>query len=90
MENAESHARLGIILGKNKMPRAVDRHRVQRMVRETFRMRRRDLPNLDLLIYFHRGVPQQELEAMRAQLGRVLGRLGATRPPPADRGQEFF
>src|SRR5689334_24331470 len=35
--NSESHARLGIIAGRKSAPRAVDRNRAKRLIRETFR-----------------------------------------------------
>jgi ribonuclease P protein component len=43
-------ARIGLIVGKRHCPRAVDRNRIKRMVRETFRVRRCRLPALDIVI----------------------------------------
>jgi len=42
--------RLGLIVGKRHAPRAVDRNRVKRLVRETFRLRRPRLPAMDIVI----------------------------------------
>jgi len=42
--------RIGLIVGKRHCPLAVDRNRIKRIVRETFRVRRCRLPALDIVI----------------------------------------
>jgi ribonuclease P protein component len=48
--NHESGARLGLIVGKRQLKRAVDRNKVKRVLRETFRTRRTTLPALDIVV----------------------------------------
>ena len=48
--NVLGHARLGMVIAKRVLPRAVDRNRVKRCVRETFRLQQRDLPACDFVI----------------------------------------
>ncbi len=48
--NNEAGARLGLIVGKRQLKRAVDRNRVKRVLRETFRMRRAILPAYDIVV----------------------------------------
>ena len=48
--NALGHARLGMIIAKRLLPRAVDRNRIRRCVRETFRLQRQNLPACDFVI----------------------------------------
>lgn len=48
--NALGHARLGMIVAKRLLPRAVDRNRVKRCVRERFRVQRHDLPACDFVV----------------------------------------
>ena len=43
-------ARLGLIVGKRVAPRAVDRNLARRIIRESFRVNRRRLPNFDLVV----------------------------------------
>lgn len=57
-------ARLGLIVGKRHCPRAVDRNRLKRLVRETFRVRRRHLPALDIVIQLVRA--PDDLDVRRA------------------------
>ncbi len=49
---AEGHtdARLGLVVGKKLLKRAVDRNRLKRIVREAFRLRRSALPACDLIV----------------------------------------
>lgn len=47
----EAHtARLGLVVGKRALPRAVDRNRVKRLIREAFRNNRSELVNMDIVI----------------------------------------
>jgi ribonuclease P protein component len=43
-------ARLGLVIAKRHLRRAVDRNLVKRLVRETFRTRRSELPSCDLIV----------------------------------------
>lgn len=45
-----TEARLGLVVGKKQLKRAVDRNRVKRVVREQFRLRRPSLPAVDLVV----------------------------------------
>ncbi len=48
--NKLAYARLGMVIAKRLLPRAVDRNRVKRCVRETFRLQRLDLPACDFVV----------------------------------------
>ncbi len=48
--NQEGHARLGLVVPKKVLKRAVWRNRVKRIVRETFRTSQHSLPNVDLVV----------------------------------------
>ncbi len=43
-------ARLGLIVGKRQLKRAVDRNQVKRVLRETFRVNRSILPAIDIVV----------------------------------------
>ena len=43
-------ARLGLVIGKRAVRRAVDRNRAKRVLRETFRTRRLELPWVDIVV----------------------------------------
>jgi ribonuclease P protein component len=48
--NGGDGARLGLIVGKRQLKRAVDRNRVRRMLREAFRLNRETLPSIDIVV----------------------------------------
>ena len=48
--NALGHPRLGLAISKRMSKRAVDRNRIKRLVRESFRRARLDLPPVDLMV----------------------------------------
>jgi ribonuclease P protein component len=48
--NELGHARLGMIVSKRLFSRAVDRNRIRRLIRETFRLSVQTLPALDLVV----------------------------------------
>jgi ribonuclease P protein component len=45
-----NEARLGLVVGKKQLKRAVDRNRLKRIVREQFRLQRAGLPAYDLIV----------------------------------------
>lgn len=48
-ENGLGHARLGLAISKKSAKRAVDRNRIKRKFRESFRMNQNNLPNVDVI-----------------------------------------
>lgn len=48
--NEQGHARLGMVVSRRLYPRAVDRNRVRRRIREAFRHLGPALPALDLVV----------------------------------------
>ena len=49
LDNAVEMPRLGLIVGKRMLPRAVDRNRAKRVIRESFR-RAGQLPAMDIVV----------------------------------------
>jgi ribonuclease P protein component len=43
-------ARLGLVVGKRALPRAHERNRARRVLRDTFRRRRCTLPSVDIIV----------------------------------------
>ena len=50
VSNSLNMPRLGLVIGKRVAPRAVDRNRVRRLVRESFRTHAAGLPALDVVV----------------------------------------
>jgi ribonuclease P protein component len=76
--NGEATARLGLIVGKRQLRRAIDRNRLKRVLRETFRLRRVVLPAVDVLVQLVAAPPDRGLSdranAMWLELIRTMGK----------------
>ncbi len=72
-EGESPAARLGMVVAKKKCRLAVDRHRLKRIIRESFRLQREGLPNLDIVV-----LPQiKASSADRLTLNKSLSKLWA-------------
>ncbi|MDE3401276.1 MAG: ribonuclease P protein component [Coxiella burnetii] len=49
-ENEIKHSRLGVVASKRNVRKAVWRNRVRRVVKEAFRIRKKDLPAFDIVV----------------------------------------
>ena len=73
--NELGHPRMGLAISKRVSKRAVDRNRIKRLVRESFRRARLDLPPVDLMVMAREqacGLPGPELLAELQQLWKKL------------------
>lgn len=73
-------ARLGLVVGKKQLKRAVDRNRVKRIVRDLFRLRRDALPNCDLVVRLHARPQPLDGKLLREDLSILLDKLHRPRP----------
>jgi ribonuclease P protein component len=75
--NALPTARLGVVVAKKLARRAVQRNLVKRIVREGFRLRRAQLPCLDLVIRLNRPIADASRTNIHNDLADLLRRLPA-------------
>ena len=68
---------MGYVIGRKAMPRAVDRNRLRRRLRESMRAARPAIEQFDIIVRVRRPVPREAIgEAVRASsemIGRLLG-----------------
>jgi ribonuclease P protein component len=81
LANAGGQARLGLAIAKRAVPASVDRNRLRRIARETFRILRSELGALDCVIGAKPGAGEIDNARLRADLERLLRRLAALNPP---------
>lgn len=67
--------RLGILVSRKHAPRAIERNRIKRCIREAFRLEQQNLGPLDILVRPPYGV--KPTSQMVARLRELLGALRA-------------
>ncbi len=77
--NTLGHPRLGLVIGKKNIRRAVKRNRVKRVVRETFRASQTTLDSLDIIFLARKGFdslqPSQQTRIMRETWQRLAAKV---------------
>ena len=68
-------ARLGIIVAKKNVKLAVQRNRVKRLLRESFRLRKSSLPNLDLVVLAKKGIDRLDNPDCASELQYLWNKL---------------
>lgn len=75
--NGVGGARLGLAISKKQLRRAVERNRIKRMVRESFRQQRPSLPPIDLVVLARRDTGRatsfQLRDSLRLHWQRLAG-----------------
>jgi ribonuclease P protein component len=69
--NLEEHARLGIIIGKHHVKQAVDRNRLRRIVRESFRHHKDMLKGLDIIVLMRSECTPLGMKALRDDIDNL-------------------
>lgn len=62
--NSRPHPRLGLVIAKKNAKLAVQRNRIKRIARESFRLQQHSLSGLDTVVLARRGLDQLDNQAM--------------------------
>ncbi len=73
--NDSGGARLGLAVATKAAGNSVQRNRVRRVIRETFRLRQHDLPSIDVVVSARAGVQGAGNETLRASLNTLWDRV---------------
>lgn len=73
--NGGDHARLGLAIGRRVSPRAVDRNRIKRIARESFRHHQHQLPPVDIVLMARPSARHGSRETLYASLAGLWQRV---------------
>ncbi|WP_076939740.1 ribonuclease P protein component [Pseudomonas saudimassiliensis] len=73
--NGQEHARLGLVIAKKNVRRAVDRNKIKRIARESFRHHRADLDHLDIVVLARKGLGELDNAALHVLFQDMWRRL---------------
>jgi len=76
--NGLACARLGMSIAARILRRAVDRNRLRRLIRESFRVHQLQLPAVDIVIGVRAGVLAADNARLRSALERLWQKIGST------------
>ena len=83
--NGDRTARLGLAIAKKQVKRAVDRNRIKRVIRESFRRQANRLTGLDIVVLARRDTAQHNNDKLTASLERHWQRLAKPRHSNTDK-----
>jgi len=86
-ESTEPQARIGFAFSKRALRHAVDRNRVKRLARESFRHYHSNLPTVDIVLIAQTEVAEMDNTAILRQLEVLWQRLGSLYPVAQTPGQ---
>lgn len=73
--NGIDRPRLGLVIAKKNVRLAVQRNRIKRIVRETFRMQQGHLKGIDVIVLARRGVDQLDNQALHSTCKQLWHQL---------------
>ncbi|NYT46406.1 MAG: ribonuclease P protein component [Candidatus Methanofishera endochildressiae] len=68
--NELNHARLGLAIAKKNIKRAVDRNKIKRSARESFRLQQQAMTNIDIVVMARREAATANSKTLQASLDK--------------------
>lgn len=73
--NQQNQARIGFVLAKKNIKLAVDRNRIKRIVRESFRHNKHELAAIDLVVLGRKGLAELDNQELRTMIDALWFKL---------------
>ncbi len=84
--NDLDHPRLGLVIGKKSVKLSVERNRLKRVIRDTFRLNQDSLGGLDIVVVARKGLGDLDNPELHQQFGKLWRRLARQRQDAAPPG----
>lgn len=84
--NDLEHPRLGLVIGKKSVKLSVERNRIKRVIRDSFRLNQELLAGLDIVVVARKGLGDLENPELHQQFGKLWKRLARQRHEAAPPG----
>lgn len=75
LSNNRENPRLGLTIAKKRVKKAHDRNRVKRLIRESFRLRQHQLPNIDVIVMAKNGTESFNNEELFKHLDKLWKKI---------------
>jgi ribonuclease P protein component len=85
--NDLDHPRLGLVIGKKSVKLAVERNRLKRQIRESFRLSQDHLVGWDIVVVARKGLGDLQNAELARQFGKLWKRLERSKPTPPEAAQ---
>lgn len=73
--NGLSHPRIGLVIAKKNVRLSVQRNRVKRIIRESFRLHQHQLPAVDIIVLARKGIDEPANNGLHQELEKLWLRL---------------
>ncbi|MEY8215135.1 MAG: ribonuclease P protein component, partial [Colwellia sp.] len=67
--------RLGLAIAKKRVKLAVQRNRIKRIIRESFRLNQHELPPIDMVVMVKSGIDQLDNNVINQELAKVWRKI---------------
>lgn len=74
-QNPDKNNRLGLAIAKKRVKLAVQRNRIKRLIRESFRLNRNNLPNIDIVVMVKSGTDKLDNKEINQQLEKIWRKI---------------
>lgn len=82
-ENQLPHPRLGLVIGKKSVKLSVERNRIKRQLRETFRLHQEQMSGWDVVVIARKGLADLDNAELARQFAKLWKRLASQKPKAA-------
>lgn len=73
--NSDNNNRLGLAIAKKRVKLAVQRNRIKRQIRESFRLNQHNLPHIDIVVMVKSGTDKLENKEINQQLEKIWRKI---------------